>query len=268
MNSLSLAELQSTLQQYLLNQQSDMDTLTLTTAAFTRQQRLAIYYDAYRLRLIDAMRNDFPAVELTLGSEDFAQLITEYIAAHPSQHPSLRWFGKKLPIFLLTHSKWQHHINLVELAEFEWAQIMAFDAEDSSAATLNDLRALENAQWLSLQLLFQPSLQLVKFFSNAPQLWSGLIKDDTSIATEISNEDQTWVIWRPELQVVYRSMDKPEAWCLQAFLSNKNFADACEGLCAWFAEDEVPVKAAQYLHLWLQSGFIKSITTSPTDNAD
>ncbi|MES2674698.1 MAG: DNA-binding domain-containing protein [Pseudomonadota bacterium] len=262
MSDLSLAELQSTLQQYLLDQQGNIDTLTLETAAFTRQQRLGIYYDAYRLRLIDALRKDFPALELSLGSDIFAQLITEYIAKHPSQHASLRWLGEKLPIFLRAHSTWQQHINIIELAEFEWAQIMAFDGEDSIPATLDNLRNLENAQWIDLQLKFQPSLQIVNHFSNATSVWSGLIKDATQIATEFFVENQTWVIWRSELQVLYRPLDKPEAWCLEAFSNNQNFSDICGGLCEWFPEEQVPLKAVQYLQQWLEGGIIKSLIVS------
>ena len=267
MHSLTLAELQNTLQQYLLHQQNNIDSLTLETAAFTRQQRLAIYFDAYRLRLIDALHNDFPALEMTLGTENFSQLMAEYIAQHPSQHPSLRWMGAKLPMFLRTYQTAQQPSAIFELAEFEWAQIMAFDADDSIPATLDDLRLLKNTQWLDLQLEFQPSLQIVSCFSNAPNIWNAAIKNESRIAIETSSEEKTWLIWRSELQVVYRVMNQSETWCLQAFSNHKNFADACEGLCEWFPEDQVPLKAAQYLQQWLQDGLIKSIIASPIENS-
>lgn len=264
MSGPSLAELQSTLQQYLLNQQNDIATLTLETTAFTRQQRLAIYYDAYRLRLIDALRNDFPALELFLGVDDFSQLAIEYIAKHPSQHPSLRWFGKKLPGFLRTYPIWEQHINIVELAEFEWAQIMAFDAENSTPATLNNLRALNNNQWLDLKLQFQPSLQIAHYSTNATSVWNALIKNDTQTDVEFFVKNKAWVIWRSELQVVYRPLDDPEVWCLQAFANNQNFSDICGGLCEWFSEEQVPLKAVQYLQQWLQGGLIKTLIVSQT----
>lgn len=262
MSSPSLAELQSTLQEFLLDQQSSIDMLTLETAAFTRQQRLEIYYDAYRLRLIDALRNDFPALELLLGVDDFSQIMIEYIAKHPSQHPSLRWLGEKLPIFLRSHPIGQQHINIVELAEFEWAQIMAFDAKDSIPATLDNLRTLDNTQWLDLKLQFQPSLQLANYSTNATTVWNALIKSGTETDVEFFIESKAWVIWRSELQIVYRPLDKPEAWCLQAFSNNQNFSDICGGLCEWFPEEQVPLKAAQYLQQWLQSGLIKTLIVS------
>ncbi len=259
MTGSTLADLQTNLQHYLLDQQNDAYSLTLETAAFTRQQRLDIYYDAYRLRLIDALRNDFPAVEATLGAIEFIQVMDEYIALNPSRHPSLRWLGEKLPTFLRNHASSPQRPVVCELAAFEWAQIMAFDAEDYSPATLDDLRSLENTQWLTLQLVFQASLQLEHYFTNAPEIWSALVKDAAAIEEQKSAEAQTWAIWRSELQVVFRPMDKPEAWCMQLFMQNKNFSNICEGLCEWFPADQVPMKAAQYLQQWLQAGLIKHI---------
>ena len=98
-NPLSLIELQKSLQQYLLNDDNSIDAFTLETEKFSKQQRLTIYQEAYRLRLIDALKNDYPALHLLLNNIAFEQLLHEYTTAHPSQHPSLRWLGEKLPFF-------------------------------------------------------------------------------------------------------------------------------------------------------------------------
>ena len=127
----SLAELQTALQDFLLDKTQNASDLTLETPAFSREERLQIYHEAYRLRLIDALRNDYPALEAYIGEENFVLVATEFIATNPSHHPSLRWFGKKLPQFLREHSEWKLHIQVAELAEFEWAQMMAFDAADT-----------------------------------------------------------------------------------------------------------------------------------------
>lgn len=264
MNNVSLAELQNRLQQYLLDQQSNLDSssineLTMETPNFSHSERLGIYHDAYRLRLIDALRNDFPALELTLGEDAFAQVMTEFISVHPSQHPSLRWLGERLPAFLRDHADYKKRPDIYELAEFEWAQNMAFDAPDVNTATLDDVRVLQNTQWLSLQLEFQPALQSLSCYSNAPEAWQAAIKDETKIDAAIEEESQDWIIWRDDLQVVYRAMSKPENWCMQTFLHQKNFSDVCEGLCEWFPAEEVPMKAAQYLQQWLQNGLITKV---------
>lgn len=262
MKKLTLAQLQYSLQGYVLNQHNHTDGLTIETAAFSQQQRLSIYHDAYRLRLIDALQNDYPALQLTLGEETFSELMLEYIARHPSQHPSLRWFGEKLPEFLRTHVAWQDRVATCELAMFEWAQIMAFDADNSIPATLDDLRTLPHSHWPSLQLTFQPGLQIINFISNVTSVWNALIKEGVHIDMQVAIEKQAWLIWRMDLQVAYRPLDKMEAWCMQAFLRNENFTKVCESLCEWLPEDQVPIKTVQYLQQWLQSGLIKTITAT------
>lgn len=259
MSNPSLAELQHSLQQYLLQQPNTIATMTLETENFSSQTRLAIYRDAYCLRLLEALKNDYPILLLLVGEEAFSKAMHDYIAQYPSRHSSLRWMGEKLPGFLQTYPDWQEHAYLWELAGFEWAQITAFDAQDAISATLDELRLLDHSQWPSLQLKFQPALQLLSYYSNAPELWHSLNNSQRPVATKILALAQDWLLWRYDLQVLYRPLEKSEAWCLQAFLRNENFSQVCAGLCEWFTEDQVPLKAAQYLQAWLQSGLITKI---------
>lgn len=257
----SLAELQHALQDFLLDKKQDADDLTLETPAFSRHERLHIYHQAYRLRLIDALRSDYPALEAFVGEDEFVAIAHEFISEHPSRHPSLRWLGEKLPAFLATHERWKEQIPVVELAAFEWAQVMAFDAADINCATLDDVRALAPEQWMSMQIQFHPSVQRLGFYTNAPQLWNALVKDQEIIQTENFPEITEWLVWREDLQVVYRPLDAAEAWALDNFLNEQSFADICGGLCEWFPEEQVPMRAAQYLQHWISSGLISKIIT-------
>lgn len=260
MKTKSLAELQTELQNFLLDKTQNASDLTLETPAFSREERLQIYHEAYRLRLIDALRNDYPALEAYIGEENFALVATEFIATNPSQHPSLRWFGEKLPQFLREHPEWKLHIQIAELAKFEWVQMMAFDAADTSLATIDDVRALQPEQWMIMQLEFHSSLERLSCYSNAPKLWNALIKDEAEIQVEISENVQEWLVWREDLQVIYRPLDTAEAWALDNFLLHKTFADTCGGLCEWFAEEQVPMRAAQYLQQWISAQLITKIS--------
>lgn len=259
MSTPSLAELQSALQDYLLDQPNNIAAMTLETEQFSRQERLAIYHDAYQLRLLEVLQNDYPALQLMLGEEAFTRLMLEYIAQHPSRHSSLRWMGEKLAAFLRTHPQWQTRSDLWELAEFEWAQGKAFDAEDAEPATMAKLRSLDHSHWPHLRLRFQAALQIPTYVNNTPALWHSLINSKTAIAKETTATAQHWLLWRHNLQVLYRPLDPAEAWSLQAFLHGQNFSEVCTGLCEWFAEDQVPLKAVQYLQQWLQDGLIATI---------
>lgn len=266
MSHKTLAELQLALQDFLLDKPVDASALTLETPSFSKQERLQIYHEAYRLRLIDALRNDYPALEAYVGDDEFIALTTEFIAQHPSHHPSLRWLGEKLPIFLRQHAHWKEHIEVVELAEFEWRQVMAFDAADTSLASIDVLRTLPPEQWMTLKLELHPSLQLIQCYSNAPTLWNALTKDKTAIAIELTQTAQAWLMWRENLQVVYRPIEGTEAWALNAFLTQKNFADVCEGLCEWIAAEQVPAQVAQYLQHWIRGGLVSHLAFDEINN--
>jgi hypothetical protein len=254
----TLAELQRSLQDFLLDKNADAETLTLETPQFARHERLHIYHNAYRLRLLDTLRSDFPAVEKLLGDATFENLCLDFIAAYPSNHPSLRWLGKDLPAFLRAR---QQPPQVCELAEFEWAQTMAFDAADDSVASIEDIRKLAPEAWMTMRLRFHSSVKLLQLISNAPEIWHGFIKHEPAvvITASMAAEPQTWLVWREDLQVVYRLLERPEASALHAFLSQQSFAEVCAELCSWLAEDEVPMQAARYLQQWLQAGLISEI---------
>lgn len=266
MSQKTLAELQIALQDFLLNKCPYAGELTLATPKFSTKARLDIYHSAYRLRLLDTLRNDYPALAAYLGDEVFINIASDYIAQHPSNHPSLRWLGEKLPAFLHAHAHWKNMIVAKELAEFEWAQTMAFDAADAPLATLNDVLRLQPEQWLQLQLAFHPSLQLACSYSNAPELWNSLVKNKTTITIETTHEAKAWLIWRENLQVVYRPLENSEYWALKEFIKQANFSDICNGLCEWFTEEKVPALAAQYLQQWIRGGLVSHILTAPLNS--
>lgn len=91
----ALQRLQGDFQDYIL-----ADQATGAIHAAVREQyglkadaRLAIYHRAYRSRLKQALCEAYDKTWTFVGDDMFADLADSYIAAHPSRHPNLRWFG-------------------------------------------------------------------------------------------------------------------------------------------------------------------------------
>ena len=61
--------------------------------------RLGIYRDAYRVRLIEALDDIYSVLHKLLGDETFVSLAEMFIAANPSVHRSIRWYGRELADF-------------------------------------------------------------------------------------------------------------------------------------------------------------------------
>ena len=58
-----LRELQLRFQDYLIGGAEDIEQDIISTADALAEHRLATYYNAYRIRLIDCLAVDYPALE-------------------------------------------------------------------------------------------------------------------------------------------------------------------------------------------------------------
>lgn len=219
--------------------------------------RLGIYADAYRLRLAEALANDFEAVHGLLGDEQFHALCLKYIDAHPSQHFSLRYFGQQMSRFLRHTSPYSATHVLAELAEFEWALIDAFDAPDSGVLSLEEVAKLAPELWPGMRFTLHESVGRLELAWNVQAIWKALKEETTPDAPQKTEPAQAWVVWRQELKTYFRVLEPQEAWALDAVQAGHTFASLCEGLCEWVPEDQAAVSAAGFLHRWVREGLIK-----------
>ena len=89
-----LRTLQRDFQRYLLHLDRAMIDQVTSTAQASAKERLGIYADAYRLRLIEVLEGDYPGVHTMVGDEQFDKLCRAYIDSYPSDNPNIRWFGR------------------------------------------------------------------------------------------------------------------------------------------------------------------------------
>ena len=120
-----LRALQLRFQAYIEDVSEDFIDDIISTTEARAEHRLAAYYNAYRLRLIDCLANDYSVLRQTLGEETFEYLVLDYLRQYPSRHPSVRWVGQHLPQFIRESDRANRQF-LAELAEFEWTQGLCF----------------------------------------------------------------------------------------------------------------------------------------------
>src|SRR5881394_1047176 len=96
----SLGDLQRAFQDYVLASSDAFQSAVRDTRKADRLTLLDVYRDGYSLRLIEVLTNDYPGLMAMAGPADFDHLARAYIAAHPSRHPSVRWFGKDVADFI------------------------------------------------------------------------------------------------------------------------------------------------------------------------
>ncbi|MFA6303998.1 MAG: DNA-binding domain-containing protein [Legionella sp.] len=258
-----LQQLQHQFQQFVLTGSSDINSSIVTTKDLNSDLRLGIYKDAYRLRLLESLRINFPGLYQYLGSEEFEKLCSAYIEAHPSSYRSIRWFGDFLADFI-KHYYVGKHAYLSELADLEWKMTLSFDAADAPLMRVEDMAVIAPESWAGLQFSAHPSVQRMNYFWNVVPVWKAVIHD--SELPELTRTEQAcpWLMWRsPDYQVMFQSITEQEAWALDVMIQGLSFGELCEGLCTWFEPEEVGLQAATFLKTWIQNGLLIKDTSAP-----
>jgi hypothetical protein len=255
----SLRQLQHDLQQHLLGESSAITDAIVDAPPLPAAQRLGIYGNAYRVRLIDALGETYPVLHAVLGDEEFAACGAEFVAAHPSIHRSIRWYGAELAQFLAQHPPFCEQPIFAELALLEWTLAEVFDAADAAWVTRADLAALDPAAWSTLQLKFHPSLKRLQLCWNTVAVWRAMNREETP-PDPVCAEPMAWLLWRQNFQNFFRSMTADEAAALDAARSGRTFGDICEILTAWLPAEEVPLRAAGLLGSWADSDLLVALS--------
>ncbi len=259
-----LHTLQSDFQSYLIHGGEHMLGRVTGTAKVGAQTRLAIYYDAYRLRLLEALDSNYPALHAWIGDEEFEKLGLAYLGAYPSTHFSIRYFGHRLPDYLATKDAYRDKPYLREMAALEWAMSEAFDAPDSPLIGLDDMAAIPPDAWPEMRLQFHASLHRLDLRWNIPGIWKAIKEDQPPEEPREGEWPQAWIVWRQDLKTFYRSLSVDEAWALDAARTGGSFAAICEGLCEWIDAQNVAVQAAALLKRWIVDDLIREIYIPPS----
>ena len=228
--------------------------------------RLAIYRHAYRARLIGALADNYTVLQRALGDETFEALGLAYLSTHPSQQPSIRWFGHRLAEFMVARDDLVPHPALIDIARMDWALRDAFDAADAPALALGALASLPAEAWSGLRLQPHPSLRLLTLDWNIEPAWRALREHDPASGADEPElpEPQAHrhglAVWRQGLDTRWRSLQPLEAELLPMAAGGASFGALCEH-AARLLDDEAQAAAAAAtaLHQWISEGLFSAI---------
>jgi len=255
----TLRRLQNHFQSYVLYGDGGIQSQVIGTPRVSAKVRLDIYAEAYRLRLLEALQTDFPALRVLVGHEEFSKLGRAYIDSHPSHHFSIRYFGRHMSQFLAATLPYRDEPWLAEMAVFEWVLGEVFDAADAAVLTVEQVSAIPAAEWAAMYLCFHPSVRRLSLRWNVPALWQAIDRYETPGTLKENQTPLPWLLWRRELKTYFRSISPEEFWAIEAAQTEKSFGAICGGLCQWIPESEVALHAAGLLRRWVTDGLLVSI---------
>ncbi len=215
----------------------------------------SIYLNAYRARLVAALRDNYPVLCLALGDDMFDMLAAAYVEQQPSRFRSIRWFGDGLAGFMDTHGELTPHPSLSDLARMDWALRQSFDAADDDRLVFGDLAQLAPEAWAAHCFRLRAPVILQDLHWSVEPAWQALNEDACAETAPPEPHDHTLLVWRNKLDCHWRSLSNAEAAGLAALAAGSHFAEICEHIIE-VDETITATAAAIMLRQWVEHGLL------------
>ncbi len=166
MKRFSILKLQQQFGDYIkrssIHSSHEIENIIIDQSPFSIQERLLVYKNAYKQRIHGSLEEDFPKTFEVLKSENFFELVEEYMMKFPSTYWSLAEFSKNLPEFI-SNSRWgKNYKFLNELAAFEWLKNLSFLAKDSEPFDFTAISKIPENKHKDIFLKLSPSVIFFK----------------------------------------------------------------------------------------------------------
>lgn len=247
-----LLRLQTDLHNYLLDAPSRIAASVRCGRGIDTATRLAIYHNAYRVRLVDTLADTFEKTRAYLGDSHFESAARAYIDTHPPTARSLRDYGGQFADFL--GAGFPDDPDIAELARMDGLLRQAFDGADAAPLAANALAEIEPSAWESLGIDFVQTLSLTRLAFNTPAVWAAIDREDTPPLSERLSGAAWLLVWRRGWQPHFRTLDADEHGALAALQDGARFAQVC--LDASAKEADAASRIAGYLGRWLNDEMV------------
>jgi hypothetical protein len=216
--------------------------------------RVEIYANMYFHRLLDAIKEDFPATSKVLGDLNFHNLVTGYLVEYPPGHPSITEASLHLAEFMSDSpllAQWQFVVDLVRL---ERALVEVFLGPDDKPLGFDDLRAIPPERWPGLRIGTHPALAVLDCGWQVDKVLRAVEQEQPFQAP--IREPRSILVWRKNHNVYYRALDEVERSAFEMIRRGTEFSAVCEAIAAETGESTAPETMNRMLSRWLEDGVL------------
>jgi hypothetical protein len=228
-------------------------------AGLSAALRLQIYVDAYFLRLLGCLQEDFPATFAIVGASLFQDLVRSYLTRYPPTAPSIDYAGQHFAEFLHDHSIRSRFPFLADLARLEHEIAEVFVAQDAAALSAAEMRNVAPEDWPGFTIRTHPAVRILESKWKVAAIRHAV--ENGTPWSDVAPESTAVLIWRQHAQVYFRELEPAEHAALELASKGANVATLCETLVSsldyanpteainrilarWFAEGVVVGSAA------------------------
>lgn len=239
-------------------------------------ERVEIYNRMYWYRLLDCVADDSPALRAFLGEKKFWKLAQRYLEKYPSRSYTLRDLCSRLARFIGENPELTgpHPAAALDLARFEWAQVVAFDGPSLKPLTRKAIRAADPE---TLRVRLQPHLTLLHLAYAADEYILAVKRGDAALRAEASQavverrgtqareiagalkqETIDVVVHRSDFTIYYKRLEPGAARLLRALGQGLTLPAACARA---MRGSKLPpagqaAQVQQWFSLWMRLGWL------------
>jgi len=257
---MNLQDLQTDFQQKVLDADgTSASWIKESPHGLSSKDRLAIYHNAYRVRLIDVLLDTFEHTAIYLGDDWFRQLAASYVQSHHSTHNNIGWYGREFPEYLA--EQLADDLEVAELGNMDWRLRRAFDGADSTVMTLVHMEQLASAATEIHQLQPVATLSVNTQHFNTLEIWHAIDQDTQPPVVERLPQPVDVLIWRKEQSPHFRSLSPIEATAIRYICSGHALDAIGEKLVQDFPDIDAVTDVGQMLARWIEDQLL-AIATS------
>ncbi len=235
---MNLEELQSNFQGILLQAKCQgADWVADSAQGLSSELRMSIYYNAYRIRLIDVLYDTFEHTAVYLGDNGFQTLAATYVQSTTSTCSNIGYYGKMFPDYLA--EQLPRFKEVAELAHMDWTLRRAFDGKDARAITQDGIKRASAAGEEIGQYFPVPTLSISTQYYNTLDIWHSINQDETPLEVRKLAEPVNVLMWRKGYSPHFRSLSAIETSAVNYLCSGYDFEQIGEALYKDFPEADI-----------------------------
>jgi hypothetical protein len=241
----------------------------------TSIERIEVYANAYYARLLECLRDEFPALLHAVGEEVFDGLSFGYLQSYPSTSYTLSDLGRHFVQFLEEtrprdeddeSPSWPDF--MIDLARLERTYSKIFDgpgAERLELLGVEEIQAIRPDEWPAARLVPVPCLRLLFLRYPVQDYATGVRKKEDP---PLPDPEPTWLAVSRINYVVRRwTLSQIQYDLLAALIAGQSVGEAIEGAASAASEcGESLERLADNLRSWFQewssAGFFQKIEQS------
>jgi Putative DNA-binding domain len=216
--------------------------------------RVGIYATMYFYRLLDAIKEDFPATLRVVGEANFHNLIAGYLIEYPPSDPSITEASRHLAEFARNSSVLEKWPFIADLVRLERAILEVFLGPDARPLAAEAMRVIPAAQWPSLRITVHPALELINSEWRVDEILRAT--ESGHLLPEPRHERRTILVWRNDYSVNYRPLDDLERSALSMIRIGYPLGAVCEAVAIHGGDSATPAEMSRMLMRWLTDGLL------------